>query len=567
VRKGNRLSPPYRDEIQSRESLGATEVVRDAVTHVVRQFADPLAFYRELVQNAIDAGSTRIDVRIRGDSRQAQGGDSEAILCVDVHDDGCGMTRDVVERCLLVLFRSTKETDRTKIGKFGVGFYSVFAIEPRRVLVHTGTGPDAPGHRVRFLEELAYEVEETAPRTGTTVRLFVAVQRGEEQSFVDKSIAALRRWCRHVEVPLVLHASIESAPDLERRIDEPFDIDGLAAVVERDGQSVTAAALTGTPGISFYNRGILLHESPEPLLPDVEVKISDPDLGHTLSRDDVRRDAAYARAIKRAQRLVERPLRERIATAIAEHASAYARARHAGEHNRVVEGQLDTLIRATASCGIDATQLHWPLIERIVVDGRAQEAAPITRADCVANGQPLRDSDSNAVTRALAARGVRVFDGRTLTGAQLRVVPVRATDWYGAAEVVPMEALEVAERALVEEAERLLRQLGVARVLVATLAGKGSNRLFVALAPTATTSDQPILLESEHLGTNGWNKWRSTIALARSHRTFRAAVRAAAADVSLAAFVLARAAALVAGELTLEHDLSLAADVAARGGS
>ena len=38
--------------------------VEAIIDDVVNQFADPLAFFRELVQNAIDAGSGEIAVRV-----------------------------------------------------------------------------------------------------------------------------------------------------------------------------------------------------------------------------------------------------------------------------------------------------------------------------------------------------------------------------------------------------------------------------------------------------------------------------------------------------------------------
>src|SRR4029079_18431204 len=103
--------------------MAASDVVRDAVTQMVRQFADALAFYRELVQNSIDAGATAIDVRVVMETD----GDAGPTLRVVVSDDGCGMDRAAIESCLLVLFRSSKDGDATKIGKFGVGFFSVFA--------------------------------------------------------------------------------------------------------------------------------------------------------------------------------------------------------------------------------------------------------------------------------------------------------------------------------------------------------------------------------------------------------------------------------------------------------
>lgn len=96
------------------------------VGDVIRQFADPKAFFRELVQNAIDAGSPSVEVRIEHDP-------SAQKLRVAV-DRGEGMSRDTLENQLLVLFRSTKETDPTKIGKFGIGFASVLAPEPKVVI-------------------------------------------------------------------------------------------------------------------------------------------------------------------------------------------------------------------------------------------------------------------------------------------------------------------------------------------------------------------------------------------------------------------------------------------------
>ena len=49
---------------------------------MVRQFADRHAFLRELVQNGIDAGATRIDVRLeRG---------PDGAVRTSVEDDGAG---------------------------------------------------------------------------------------------------------------------------------------------------------------------------------------------------------------------------------------------------------------------------------------------------------------------------------------------------------------------------------------------------------------------------------------------------------------------------------------------
>src|SRR5262245_25172872 len=111
---------PYRSDHSARSA--AADVPRDQglVGDIIAQFADPLAFYRELVQNSIDAGSPQVEIKLEYDP-------SANVLRVAVRDRGEGMTRDILENQLLVLFRSTKEKDDSKIGKFGIGFTSVLS--------------------------------------------------------------------------------------------------------------------------------------------------------------------------------------------------------------------------------------------------------------------------------------------------------------------------------------------------------------------------------------------------------------------------------------------------------
>ncbi len=122
---------PYRTE----EREERAEAPRDPgiVGDVIAQFADPFAFLRELVQNAIDAGTDAVEVRIEYDG-------GAGVTRASVRDRGEGMTREIIEEQLLVLFRSTKERDDTKIGKFGIGFASVLAPSPQVVVVQTARG-------------------------------------------------------------------------------------------------------------------------------------------------------------------------------------------------------------------------------------------------------------------------------------------------------------------------------------------------------------------------------------------------------------------------------------------
>src|SRR5688572_21322462 len=108
----------------------AREQTAGIVDELVHQFTDPFAFYRELIQNSIDAGSTRIEV-----SLTFRPGVTTGWCLAAVSDWGEGMNRKVIEGYLVTKFRSTKENDLTKIGKFGIGFMSVFACLPDAVTV------------------------------------------------------------------------------------------------------------------------------------------------------------------------------------------------------------------------------------------------------------------------------------------------------------------------------------------------------------------------------------------------------------------------------------------------
>ena len=76
------------------------------------------------------------------------------------------MDRATIEGYLLTLFRSSKEQDLTKIGKFGIGFVSLFAVEPELVVVDTAR--DGVHHRVIFDSDYTYTLAEVDVRPWST---------------------------------------------------------------------------------------------------------------------------------------------------------------------------------------------------------------------------------------------------------------------------------------------------------------------------------------------------------------------------------------------------------------
>lgn len=264
------------------------------VADMVRQFADPYAFLRELVQNGIDAGATSLEVRIE---RAADG-----TVATSVTDDGSGMSLDVIQGPLLTLFESSKEGDTKKIGKYGVGFVSVFATDPDEVQVNTWR--DGQAWLVRLLKDHSYEVNDAGPRegSGTTVTLLRRLSEpagGAERREVDASlksallgqtqagkasevveerraaalaaylvkpdapredalarhevraVEALRTWCRHAQCPIhitvVDHGSREEPR--RARIDRPLEVVSPFSVTETLDDEIYVA---GTSAGSYY---------------------------------------------------------------------------------------------------------------------------------------------------------------------------------------------------------------------------------------------------------------------------------------------------------------------------
>lgn len=285
------MDSPYRASpgAQAAQQPRDTGIVGD----IIDQFADRFAFFRELVQNSIDANTESIDVSLRYD-------DAQGILSVVVVDVGDGMGREVIEDGLLVLFRSTKENDDSKIGKFGVGFVSVLAVHPSIVRVvssHAGLR-----HTLHLYPDFTFELFESGRtnRTGTSVELEIPLKPSDVEGFVAAGRQALNRWCRHATVMISFSAEGPGgATIVAERIDRPLSLELSLASVARETSDGTSAVvgLTEKPYAAFFNHGLLLYETHEPLAGNISFVIQDARLGHTLSRDNVRRDQHYERAL------------------------------------------------------------------------------------------------------------------------------------------------------------------------------------------------------------------------------------------------------------------------------
>jgi molecular chaperone HtpG len=97
----------------------------------------------------------------------------------------------------------------------------------------------------------------------------------------------------------------------------------------------------------------MLYETDEPLIGNFAAKIQDARLGHTISRDDVRRDEYFARAVAFARELAEKRLGLEAARKLKEHAEA-------GKTQDV-----ELLVDACVQANLTLAEWHVPLVEPI----------------------------------------------------------------------------------------------------------------------------------------------------------------------------------------------------------
>lgn len=268
-----------------------------ALETLVHQFSDPLSFYRELIQNALDAGSRVIEVDVSFCEP------SEVVISVE--DSGLGMTAEIIDSQLTCLFSSEKDDDLTRIGKFGIGFVSVFAVRPQRILLETAR--DGEGWKVEFAADGTFARSQlTQPREGTRIRLFKSATREEFEELRKRSREVLTYWCKHVDGEILFGGE---------RIDQPLGIDSACALhwSEPDTDIVIGYARDFKPFIGFYNQGLTLLESrKDHVFPGLAVKASSRFLEHTLTRDNVVEDENFAKVMSRVGELIESELAEKL---------------------------------------------------------------------------------------------------------------------------------------------------------------------------------------------------------------------------------------------------------------
>ncbi len=273
----------------------------DTLENLVNQFTDPYACLRELIQNSMDAGSASIDIWFEFKPSETPG---QGIMIIHIDDTGEGMTRRVIDTKLTQLFSSSKENDLTKVGKFGIGFVSVFALDPNAVIVDTGK--DGEYWRLIFREDRKFDrIILPTPVEGTQVQIVKVVTEAEFEKAKKRSLETIQYWCKHVDSEITVEGSV---------VNEEFRLGHTYEYIHKgnDTEIVVAPSDAAEPFFGFYNRGLTLREGEKEYLPGVAFKVSSRYLEHTLTRDNVLTDKNYDKAMALLAEIVNGPFRKQL---------------------------------------------------------------------------------------------------------------------------------------------------------------------------------------------------------------------------------------------------------------
>jgi hypothetical protein len=283
-------------------AIPVRESVSDTLENLIEQFSDVYCFYRELIQNSLDAGTNRVDVSL--EFVPSEGSNDEGVVVIRVDDYGEGMNREIIDNQLTRLFSSSKENDLTKIGKFGIGFVSVFAIKPEAVSIDTSR--DGEDWRVIFNKNKEFERRKRDyPVDGTKIQIFKAGSRKFYENFLKRSKETVIFWCRHSEAEIYFQ---------DEPVNQPFEINSPCSVHVNESAGEVAAGYTriDPPSFGFYNKGLTLMRGRKQYFPGVSFKIKSRYLEHTLTRDSIREDQNYWKAMELLNDIVKERLPARL---------------------------------------------------------------------------------------------------------------------------------------------------------------------------------------------------------------------------------------------------------------
>lgn len=263
---------------------------------MISQFKNPFLYIRELVQNSLDAQAQQIDISVGRDETTGR-------AAITVRDDGCGMDRETIETYFLNLFNSSKELDRSTIGRFGVGIVSIFTQKPERILVETAQRDGNP------YKLLLGEVERGAPTKiftpkrpsldqGTQLTLYVPLDEEELETVTERLHEELRNSCAYATTPIRFNGE---------RINREFTI--AAPVTHRfGGRGITGIlGLTESGFAKIMNHRLVIKQVDAftEKTAGLGLLLDSRHIDYNISRSDIQENVYYKKLQRTADRAIQ----------------------------------------------------------------------------------------------------------------------------------------------------------------------------------------------------------------------------------------------------------------------
>lgn len=490
--------------------------VDDALENLVNQFARPLECLRELVQNAIDAGSPRVDVTVRWERET----DLEGVLAIEVRDFGEGMDERLIDDKLTRMFASSKEDDLTKIGRFGIGFTSIFAIDP--ALVQVRTGRHGESWELVFHPDRSFtKMPNATPFRGTRVTLFRRMAAAERPRWVRECREVLEFWCAHSDVPVFFQdagdgaagARSPASPDTQSpdpfaafaaptppppasQISTPIELDcALVHRVDEPGFALVVG-YGDTPQFGWYNGGLTLlsTRSPDCLgalanrLGHLRFKLKSNRLEHTLTRDNVIQDDHWQDVIVKLE-----------SAANTLRGVLLARHKADADQGRPLDPTLLWIAQEARAGGLGRRALEGIYLPTVTAKGPEVQPLHTLRAQRDREGVwPLLSGDRH-LDQVLATAGISlIVDGpgvRALLATWPDEAPVvlRADACWQAPQLAPDATTQTPEAALLKRVGALCKRAGFEGGVQLGDFGRPTDRSSVRPIAWAGTLDGPLL--------------------------------------------------------------------------
>lgn len=278
------------------------ENIEGIVEELSKQFKEPEDCYREIIQNSIDAETPQIDVYF--DVEKMEGKQSK--FSVIFEDYGIGMDSQDRKDFFLKLFASKKEHDIRKIGQYGIGISSIFALDLEEVFVESSGKPKESGE----IESWGLHIKSVSSspscayynipeRKGTKISLVRIVNTANIEKHKLKVFEKIAYYCERSRTPIYIE---------KRFVNKEFDLESSIKISQnRSGlEYVLSIGEKNRPFFEIFNNRLKLQDG-ESLFgsyKDVSCLISSPYFKHTFSRDSVVENDAYKNTINEVRKAI-----------------------------------------------------------------------------------------------------------------------------------------------------------------------------------------------------------------------------------------------------------------------